>query len=61
MFNLTDLKDPSKFKLTDKGLEIIGFAEGVKENIKNYPTYDDLKERHTKHFKVDEKIRQLCL
>jgi len=55
MFDLT------KYKLTDKGLEIPGTAEGLKKSRQLYPTYDDLLKRHSEHFKVKEKLRSLGL
>lgn len=53
--------DLSKYKLTDKGLEIYYSAEAIKKDRQLYPTYDELLKRHNEHFKVKEKIRLLGL
>jgi hypothetical protein len=53
--------DLKKYKLTSKGLEIPGTAEGLKKNREQFPTYKDLLKRHTEYFKVKEKIRSLGL
>lgn len=51
--------DLTKYKLTDKGLEIPITAEAIKKDRELYPTYDALVKRHNEHFKVIEKLRLL--
>lgn len=45
-------------KLTSKGLEILGSVEALRKNIEAYPTYEDIKKRHSEHFKVKEALLQ---
>jgi hypothetical protein len=53
--------DLTKYKLTDKGLEIPITEEAIKKDRELYPTYDALLKRHNEHFKVIEKLRLLVL
>jgi hypothetical protein len=56
-----ELIDLTKYKLTDKGLEIPGATEALKKSSELYPTYDDLLKRRNDHFKVKEKLRLMFL
>lgn len=53
------LEELKRFKHTEKGLEIPGASEALKQNRQKFPTYDDLLKRHTEHFKVKERMRKL--
>jgi hypothetical protein len=53
--------DLTKYKLTDKGLEIPGATEALKKNLEQFPTYDDLLKRHSERFRVKEMLRLLGL
>lgn len=33
-----------------------GFNDAIREHIRKYPTYEDIRKEHTRHFKLDEKI-----
>ena len=43
------------------GTGLVGAADALKENIKQYPTYADLQKRHDEYFKVKERIQELGL
>ena len=43
------------------GTGLVGTADALKENIKQYPTYADLLKRHDEMFKIEEKLKELGL
>ena len=51
----------SNHKITSKGLAIPGAAEALRKNREEFPTYEDLLKRHSEHFKVKEKFREMGL
>ena len=50
--------DPSKYKITKRGLEIPS-GEALRKELRDFPTYDDILKEHNEYFKLDELAKKL--
>jgi len=50
--------DPSKYKITKRGLEIPS-GEALRKELRDFPTYDDILREHNEYFGFDKKAEEI--